>query len=327
MRTKFGTALAVAAACAVSACGGGGASSTTPPPQSFSPLPIVTPTPVGLQTPSTSDAIYLGAFVPSAAGSINALESQVGRTLAMDMHYYQWVGLFPSGQEEADISGNRYTIDSWNCGISDAAVVSGSADMLITTRALAIKSYGRPVFLRYMWDMNLPSSALGRSSCYDPTTDNVDGSFSATQFVAAWKHVRQIFSAQNVTNVIWVWNVASAGSDPASYYPGDSEVDWIGLDAYDSANVALAPLISTSYAALAHYNKPILLSETGARKPVQQAFFPTIVPTLKTTFPLVKGFVYYDGANFGTDWSLGKSGLPPFTALAADPYFGATPTL
>lgn len=311
----------------ISGCAGGGA---TPAPvavaPSISPIPLVTPTPVGLQTPSTS-AIYLGAFVAASNGSIATVETQIGRSLAMDMHYYQWVGLFPGALDEADIAGNRYAIDSWNCGISSAQVVSGSADMLILTRALAIKSYGRPVFLRYMWDMNLPSMSLGRASCYDPSTDNADGSFSASQFVAAWKHIRQIFAQANVTNVVWVWDVAAAGSDPNAYYPGDSEVDWVGLDVYNAGNVDPATLLLPLYAKLAQFDKPILLAEVGTRKSTQRSFFPGVVPTLKSNLPLIKGFIYYDGFNSGTDWGISASALPSFSALAADPYFEASASL
>ena len=59
-------------------------------------------------------------------------------------------------------------------------------------------------------------------------------------FVAAWDHIVQLFSKENVANVAFVWapDLASGqvGSELGSFfsfYPGSSEIDWIGIDALD----------------------------------------------------------------------------------------------
>jgi hypothetical protein len=249
----------------------------------------------------------------------------------MDAHYYSWTASFPGLAEDGDFSAGTLPVDSWNCQLTDAQIVAGAGDLLIQTRANAIKSYGHPVFVRFLWDMNQSPSSLGRGSCYDPATDNPDGSLSASEFVLAWQHMRAIFNAEKVTNAIWVWNIASpatGGLPAAPYYPGNAYVDWVGIDAYDilgGNNGNFAATIAPIYAVAATFGKPILIGETGEDAAKQPAFFAGAVPALKSQFPLVNGMIYYDGRNPVTnvDWRLSSAGTTAFTTLGADPYFSA----
>jgi hypothetical protein len=170
--------------------------------------------------------------------------------------------------------------------------------------------------------MNEPYTLYDRGQCYDASTDNPDSTFSAAQFVRAWQHVRAIFAQKNVTNVLWVWTPAVGGADPEPYYPGDSQVDWIGTDAYDPAGAGFASVFASTYASLARHNKPIL-AVTGEPAASQAAFFPGIVPALSGQFPLVKGFIYYDGVSAAGDWRLASGGGAAYTAFANDPYMSA----
>ncbi len=297
--------------------------------QPGTPAPVVTPTPVGAQTPGTG-SIYFGAYVDPGNGSIKTLETLIERPVALNMHYYSWNTLFPHFNETGDLENGRYSVDSWDCGMSDAQIASGAADGLITTRATAIKAFGHAVFMRWFWDMNLPSSTIfayskqPRTACYDPATDNSDGTFSAKEFVAAWTHVRQIFAQVGATNVIWVWDVSAAGSNPSAYYPGDSEVDWVGVDAFDTQGVDFPTFFSPIYGTLTHFNKPILIGETGTLSFGQATFLGSVASALQSNFPAVKGFMYYDGVSNGSNWSLNPGpGSTAFVRLAQDPYMAA----
>src|SRR6266568_4361482 len=64
---------------------------------------------------------------------------------------------------------------------------------------------------------------------------------SPADFIAAWRHIHDIFARQGVTNVIWSWDPSHQYGEPApgkvgtlasDWYPGDNYVDWIGLDGY-----------------------------------------------------------------------------------------------
>jgi len=265
--------------------------------------------------------------VGANVGGIGSLESQIGRPLAIDMHYYGWLSLFPGLQESSDLANRRLSVDSWDCSPSNAQVASGSQDPLIVTRAQAIKNFGHPVFVRYLWDMNLSPGTTKRSVCYDPATDNSDGSFSGPQFVAAWQHIRTIFTQQQVTNAIWVWSISSQGGDPRPYYPGDASVDWVSVDAYNAAGGDFASTFSGSYGAVVGYKKPVMISETGAVSVIQPAFFTGAAAKLQSQFPAVKAILYYDGDVQGFHWVLSGSGLTAFSNFAADPYVAAFGTL
>lgn len=304
--------------CALLAACGEGTAST--PSSGHPPLP--TPTPVGLDTPPPGTA-YLGAYVP---GGVGGLEFTMGRKLALDMHYYTWAGLFPAFQETGDVANTRTPVDSWDCQPSNAQIASGSQDALIVTRAQAIKAFGHAIFLRYMWDPNLNDAVLGRQQCHD-SNDNADGTFSATQFVAAWNHIRAIFAQQGVNNVVWVWSVSAAGTAPAAYYPGDANVDWVAIDGYDTnGDSSIVPVFSSIYSAVAGYNKPVLIAETGASSTgeLQVPYLLSVSPAIQKNFPLVKGFIYYDGkTSNGFSWSLDAAGANAFATVGSDPLFQA----
>jgi hypothetical protein len=283
--------------------------------------------------------IYLGAWVnpsgvPGGSGPavVAAFETSIGRKLALAMHYYGWSDTFPGSAEADDLVNGRIPVISWNCGVPNAQVASGTSDSVIGKRADAIKAYGSTVFIRYMWEMNLASNANYRSQCYDPATDNANGQFSPTEYIAAWQHIRQVFAAHGVTNVIWLWNPSgnvANGPNAPLYYPGDSQVDWVGIDAYPTQGQTFAATFQSTYTLLAPLNKPILIAETGggpATSPdAQVSYLQSVVPTLKAQFPSVKGFMYFDANGTNYDWRLTTTGMAAFSTMAVDPYMGRMP--
>jgi Glycosyl hydrolase family 26 len=68
-----------------------------------------------------------------------------------------------------------------------------------------------------------------------PWGSGVNGNTPA-DYVAAYRHIHDLFLGEGVTNVIWVWSPAALDtavqSDLAGLYPGDAYVDWVGLSAY-----------------------------------------------------------------------------------------------
>ncbi|WP_369812823.1 glycosyl hydrolase [Kineosporia sp. R_H_3] len=61
---------------------------------------------------------------------------------------------------------------------------------------------------------------------------------TAAEYRAAYKHLRAVFAAQGVDNVVWTWvtsGYVAYGNGPhvKSFYPGDAYVDWIGYDPYN----------------------------------------------------------------------------------------------
>lgn len=308
----------------LTACGGGGGA--TPQPVS-SPLATVT-APPNNAVPAAG-AVYLGLIAntsgvqPPLISDLTTLETQIGRTAAMTTHYYTFYQAFPGPYEANDAANGRIPIESWNCQVPNAEIATGKQDTIIKRQADALRNYGHTVFLRYMWEMNLTENVLpGRSLCYDAGTDEPGGQFSPSEFIAAWDHMRAIFQAEGANNVIWLWN-PSGSNNPVAYYPGDSEVDWVGFDKYDGVGTTFLQSFAQIYGWLAPLNKPILIGETGAPASIQPAFFAAAGPTLQSQFPLIKGLCYFDEIGTQESWLLSGQGLAAFKAMANAPYFGA----
>lgn len=115
-------------------------------------------------------------------------------------------------------------------------IVAGKYDADYHAWAQSAAAWAHPFFLRFNHEMNgnwgnLPYSLLAFA---DPAG-----------FVAAWRHVVDLFRADGATNVTWVW-CPNAVAPPHSgvstdadrlplFYPGDGYVDWTGWDAYNWA--------------------------------------------------------------------------------------------
>ncbi len=278
-----------------------------------------------------ANGAYLGAYVdtsgvnPPPESDLTTFESQIGRTVALTQHYYAFYDVFPGAAETSDAASGRISIDSWDCQPSNASIAGGKQDAWIRKRADAFKAFGRPIFLRYMWEMNLASSSSFRGLCYDSATDLPNGIFSPTEYIAAWDRLRALFAQEGATNVVWLWNPAGT-IDPLPYYPGGSEVDWVGFDKYDVASVSFSDTYKGPYGFLQPLGKPIMVGETGAAAAIQPSYFAAAVPALQSTYPQIRAFVYFDSSSgFKGDWTLSPAGLSAFAAMGADPYFAATP--
>ena len=125
--------------------------------------------------------IYLGAFVapnpnPQPAQQIvdtANFESQIGRKLAVNLHYHLWSDTLAGLGEQDDVNNGRIPMISWSCvdsnktGVKDADVAAGLYDSAIAKRAAALANLKSRVFLRYKWEMNL----VYNPQCADPAHD------------------------------------------------------------------------------------------------------------------------------------------------------------
>jgi hypothetical protein len=275
---------------------------------------------------------YLGGFVnPLGTGQTPAqtaaFESQIGRTLAYNMHFYGFTQKFPGPSERDDVAHGRVPLIAWNCGDNDARVAAGDDDAKLVLTAKAIKAFGSPIFLRWFWEMNLDdTNNAPRTQCYDPATDLPGGYFSPLQYVRAWNHIHAVFAAQGVTNVVWLWCVANAHGGPSQYYPGDTTVDWVGMDDYDTNDVSLPSTLYIQAEELSQFQeKPFMITETGAHASVQPAFLTGAENVLQTDYPWARAVGYLDSVGSFQNWVLTPGGLSAFSTFARTPYMSAMP--
>lgn len=187
-------------------------------------------------------------------------------------------------------------------------IASGAFDRYLRTYAASVRSYGKPVTIRFAHEMN--------GSWY-PWSAGVNGN-AAADYVAAFRHVHGVFAAAGVTNVTWAWvpNVPYAGSTSlASLYPGDAFVDEVGLDGYNwgttqtwSAWQTFWQVFGPGVAQLqALTSRPIWLGEVGSTETGgdKAAWVADMFATL-AAHPEVRGFTWFS-YDKETDWRIDSS--------------------
>jgi hypothetical protein len=292
--------------------GGGGATPTASPPP-------------------TGSGVAVGAYVntnvasPTREADVEELEASIGRKLAIVLHFQGWKSAFPNSDETADADFGRVPLVSWNCGDTNANVAAGKDDATIDAFAAGIKSYTKPVMLRWFWEMNLSDKDASRAACHDAAYDPADG-FDAAHFVAAWQHVHDRFVADGVTNVVWLWCPSTGPWAAANaYYPGAAYVDWVGIDTYDRKNLGVTATIDAVYPELVTYAKPIAIAENGEHSATaggnQPTYFASLDKALRARSQ-ISAYLYFDAnVSSGDAWALDRPlGIASFGAFAKGPY-------
>jgi hypothetical protein len=183
-------------------------------------------------------------------------------------------------------------------GITTRDVAEGKLDDYIRDYARAVRDYGGPIFLS---PICVEFNAMQWRSCSPIANPTI----SANDFIAAWRHTVDIFRAEGVTNVAWVWNpiVALGTVDFFPFYPGDDYVDWTGVNMYDDQPPAS---IEPGYQFAVSRKKPFFLGEWGVRvpasrlTPTEQRQWLDAMFDMFASHPKIKAVVYYN-YNQGSD--------------------------
>lgn len=95
---------------------------------------------------------------------------------------------------------------------------------------------------------------------------------SSRLWIAAYRHVVDVFRQQGADDVTWLWTVNVEDSaqhivSPAKWWPGTKYVDWVGVDGYYyTSSQRFASLFGPTVKAIRGLTRdPILISETGAK--------------------------------------------------------------
>jgi hypothetical protein len=323
----------------------------TPTPTS-TPLakPSSTPTPTAtpLPAPITSSAgIALGAYVndgglmaPCDTAAISQYTTMAGRAPAILMWYQEWGETYNSWPNRCAANARAsgaipmITWEPWAGSNPDpryklSNITRGDFDGYIRQWAQGAKAWGHPFFLRFAHEMN------GKWYPWGTAAGNPEGN-TAADYVAAWRHVHDLFVQVGATNAIWVWspNANYWGTAPfTADYPGDSSVDWIGIDGYNVGTssgfagwLSLSKEIATTYSTLSGLTtRPMMIAETASTESggnkagwITQAFLNDI-PTL---YPRIHAVVWFD-RNKETDWRVNSSAasLSAWRSVVASPLY------
>jgi hypothetical protein len=194
-----------------------------------------------------------------------------------------------------------------------ADVIEGKYDNYIREFATAAKNWGHPFFLRFNWEMN---------GNWFPWSEGVNGNTSG-QYVAAWRHVHDIFTSVGATNATWTWcpNVDPEGNlqNLASLYPGDEYVDWTCLDGYNWGTSPIRQdkwrtfdqLFSASYHKITDEiapTKPMVIGEVGSTEDggSKAQWISEMLADVPTEYPKIHGLQWFEKEEEG-DWPIESS--------------------
>ncbi len=263
---------------------------------------------VGLIALLAAPAQAASHIVIGASGDVSGLQSKVGTQIAT--HLYGKL----SGPALVSQLVNIETTVDWR------QVASGSQDANIKRWANALKGHSIMV-----------------SFSHEPMAKQNSHWGSASDFIAAFKHVESVFNAQGSTSVKWVWNVTSDSfrvppSSPqygAKWYPGDSYVDYVAGEAYNKAGCgqaasSFAAKIQQIFAFANQHNKPFVAAEFASNAYSGRAAWinaaHSFMASHKSQFA---GAFYYDSTGGTCKWHLSTSAeFSAFRSLVTASGFG-----
>jgi hypothetical protein len=331
MRARAGVAALLT--CAVLAACTGGSDGGTPPDR---PVTVTTAVPSRTGPIATTGrgpsppvaGAWVGAWVNSGdhtpAGRIAAFagfEQTVGRPLAIAHVFHQWEDEFPSGPDLEFAAQGKLLLVSW-AGTDTQAITSGRYDGLIRQRADAVRDFGVPVLLRFRWEMDRPNL---QSTVHSPE-----------DYVAAWRHVRRLFTEAGAINAAWVWCPLVTGfadGRAQRFYPGDDQVDWLCADVYAEKDFrGFDELMAPFMAWAGDHPRPVMVGEFGVTEgdPGRKARWFREAAAYVPAYPQIKALVYFSARqdrkpryDFSVDSSPGA--LRAFRELVGEPPLRATP--
>jgi hypothetical protein len=220
--------------------------------------------PLPVHLPTTPDS-YLGVFVkgfPDSYGAMTLFSRQTGSHPDIAMYYSGWYVPFPTGF--ADIAARNGVVPLVQMdpsGISLRGITLGESDPYLSSYAEAVRAYRDPVIISFGHEMNGSWETWGYQHA------------SPADFVAAWRHIVNLFRVLGANNVTWLWTVNIVNDTqrgrippPNAWWPGSSYVNWVGIDGYYlKPSWQFAPLFGPTIGDVqALTSDPILIAETGA---------------------------------------------------------------
>jgi hypothetical protein len=298
-----------------------------------------------------------GVYLPGATASLTGVRSlgdSVGKAPGIVMWYPTWGGPF------ADVKYSRADVDAvlaygavpmltwltWDAqhrngpgsaAYSNRNIAAGGKDAYITSWARSLGAAPGTVYLRLDHEMN---------GIWYPWSPG-QGTSTAANFIAMWRHVHDIFVREGATNVRWVWspNVNCGGCTPMSQlYPGGAYVDWIALDGYNYGTTeghqwqTFDQVYADSYRSILRLTKkPLMIAELGTveRGPqagqTKAAWITDALDAIRNRYPAIRAFTWFEqnngsGQDFRIRSATASNNLRAFrTALSASVFIAGPP--
>ncbi len=204
-----------------------------------------------------------------------------------------WTTTFPEFKNDPDLSREREVC---------RAIFDGRFDFYIKAYAKLIREYQWPVCLRFAHEPDNPAYPWSET-----------GGNSNAEYIAAFRHVVELFEHEGVSNITWVWNPWSPKSLD-THFPGGRYVDWIGLTTlnygYSSPDMKWSsfddiyrPIRKKAMV----MKKPIMLAEFGSTDfgGDRAAWLEDALQSISKNYKEIKSVVFFNSKhdkNWPTPW-------------------------
>jgi hypothetical protein len=254
--------------------------------------------------------VYLGAYVQPTVdtpagliGAVQSFEQSVGHPIDLVHVYVPWGRSMPGRVGRYFVRHGKVLLLTWGGTPNTKAIIAGRDDAMIRASAEAIKRLKRPIMLEFRHEMDRGNLQWTIHGPHD--------------YIAAWDHIRSIFTAVGATNVSWVWCPTGYGFQigrAQAFYPGNKEVDWVCADVYANSGQSLSQAAAPFLSWASHTRKPVIIGEFAAKG--SAASWPAWLAQagrLAQSDRQIRAMAYFDGN--GTD----SNGHPFSYWLGRDP--------
>jgi glycosyl hydrolase family 26 len=269
----------------------------------------------GSTTPDPSTPLtYLGVYEPDSPSSyagVDQFAQNIGRQPNLVSYYSPWGYPFQVGFATSAAENGAMTLVQMDpMHVSLASIAAGRYDVYLRTYATSVKAFSEKVVVSFGHEMNGRWYSWG----YQHTPPAV--------FVAAWRHIVDLFRSVGAKNVTWLWTVNIIDKSPPipapnNWWPGKKYVNWVGIDGYyyQPSDVFAQVFGPTIVDVRALTGDPILIAETSAEPSTGQ---PAKIKDLFAgvrTYGLL-GFIWFDANSQGRVWRISNPGA--FAAFRMD---------
>ncbi len=228
---RHGWAAACLATVVLVLAGCSGATGGPPEPPTPSGTPG-DPCPLVDKAVPTCGPIWGVSTQPPTLAGVEAVEQTVGRTFDFVYRYHDVVGQIPD-QAERDVIARgsllHIAIAARTFGgagnVTYADIARGMYDDNLRAQARGIASLKEAVYLTFEQEANQRDKVGGERG-------------GSADFIAAWRHLHDLYEQEKVTNAVWVWVMTGNAANlprTAALWPGNDYVDWISWNIYNQS--------------------------------------------------------------------------------------------
>jgi mannan endo-1,4-beta-mannosidase len=237
---------------------------------------------------------------PDSLTPVQTAAAEVGKSPNMIGEYIAWNSPFDATAATNSLSSGALYYMVWEpYGTTETAIADGKSDAYITQFAEAVRDFAKPVAISFGHEFNgywYPWGTTGTS---------------AAEFVAAWRHIHDLFVKAGAKNAIWIWNpnVIDAAPDVElePYWPGSSDVQWVGLTGYfgttgpDTFDAVYGPTMSEIRD---FTSKPFIIAETSVESgPDETTSVDSLFNGVESSSDVL-GLIWFDYDKNGVDWTI-----------------------